>query len=252
MLGVEHRDAVTVLRMEHGKANALDLELLDGLSSALDMAARSDAVAVVLTGRGSIFSAGVDLFRLLDGGEAYIARFLPLLGSALEQLLRSPLPVVAAVNGHAIAGGCVVACACDRRVMNRDAGKVGVPELRVGVPFPAAALELVRAAVPRRYLQEVITLGRTYDAEAALERGLVDELQPADEVEERAVAVAVELASVGRETFALTKQQLRAPLLASIERTAGAFGGEVRRRWLDPESHATIRAYLDATLGKGG
>ena len=84
--------------------------------------------------------------------------------------------MVAAVNGHAIAGGCVIARAADARLMAEGAGRIGVPELLVGVPFPAAALEVVRFAVPREKVQSLIYTGRTLSAEEALGAGLVDEV----------------------------------------------------------------------------
>ena len=122
---------------------------------------------MIITGTGTIFSAGVDLRRLLDGGSAYLADFLPALDRMLRRLLFLPKPVVAAVNGHAIAGGCVLACACDRRLAARGPGRVGVTELLVGVPFPAVALETMRLVVPPHRLAEVVYTGRTWPVEDA-------------------------------------------------------------------------------------
>src|SRR5262245_6657115 len=123
-------DGVAVLRLAHGRANAMDAELCDALTEAMAQAA--SARAVVLTGTGGIFSAGVDLKRLLGGGRAYLDAFLPSWSRMFERVFFHPAPVVAAVNGHAIAGGCVLAAAADRRVMASDAGRIGVTELLVG------------------------------------------------------------------------------------------------------------------------
>ena len=120
-----------------------------------------------MTGRGNVFSAGVDLFKVLDGGGAYLDTFLPALHDALLRLFSLPRPVVAAINGHAIAGGCVLACTTDLRVMAEGDARIGMPEVRVGVPFPAAIFEFVRAAVGPRWLSEIVYLGRTYTPEAA-------------------------------------------------------------------------------------
>jgi len=221
MIHREPHGPITVLRMDHGKANAMDVELLDGLSEALAEADASDAQALVLTGTGRIFSAGVDLFRVLDGGAEYLGRFLPALSRALKDLFAFPRPVVAALNGHAIAGGCILACACDHRLMARGAdgsggsggGRIGVPELRVGVPFPSAALEILRFAIPRQHLQEVAYVGRTFSAEDALARGLVDELVDPDSLADRAIEAARNLAAIPPGTFQLSKRQLRRPTL---------------------------------------
>jgi Enoyl-CoA hydratase/isomerase len=137
------KDRVAVLAMRHGKANALDTELCQALCGALDEAA-AGAAAVVLTGAGPVFSAGVDLKRVTAGREGYVAAFLPELRRAFTRLATFELPVVAAVNGHAIAGGFILFAAADWAVMAEGPGRAGVTELLVGVPFPAVALELLR------------------------------------------------------------------------------------------------------------
>src|SRR5215470_10036601 len=115
MIERSQHDGILTLRLAHGKASALDVELLDALLRELDSVAE-DVRALVLTGTGSIFSAGVDLFRLTREGADYVRRFLPLLSRVLRALFTFPRPVVAAVNGHAIAGGCILALAADARL----------------------------------------------------------------------------------------------------------------------------------------
>src|SRR4051794_16388117 len=126
---------ITTIRLEHGKGNILDLELCREIEERLREA--SDASAVILTGSGSIFSAGVDLFRLTNEGVPYVEQFVPALDSMLRTLFLFPRPVVAAINGHAIAGGCILAAASDVRLMASGDGRIGVPELVVGVPMPS-------------------------------------------------------------------------------------------------------------------
>jgi enoyl-CoA hydratase len=133
-ISVDAHAGVHLVTVENGPVNVLDLELLRGLAETFHGLAEADAV--VLAGAGRAFSAGVDLHRILDGGRDYVAEFLPALSAALRAVFDHPRPVVAAVNGHAIAGGCVLVAACDRRLMS--AGTIGVTELLVGVPFPAA------------------------------------------------------------------------------------------------------------------
>src|SRR3990172_6187756 len=154
MIVREDRGSVAVLRMEHGKVNAIDVELFTELKEQLEAVERSEAVAAVLAGTGKAFSAGVDLFRLLQESENYVSGFLPVLVAGLEKLFLFPKPLVAAVNGHAIAGGCLMAFACDYRVAAGGAGTMGVPELLVGVPFPPLALEIMRFVVSHESLQK--------------------------------------------------------------------------------------------------
>ncbi|MFP3939841.1 MAG: enoyl-CoA hydratase/isomerase family protein [Thermoanaerobaculia bacterium] len=250
MIHREDRDGIAVLRIEHGKANALDAELLEGLAERLRELERDRPEAVVLTGTGSIFSAGVDLFRVLDGGRAYLERFLPVLGRSLERLFAFPGPVVAAVNGHAIAGGCILACACDLKVMAEGDGRIGVPELRVGVPFPVAALEILRFAVPPQHLQKLAYVGRTYGPRDAQAWGLVDELVPPERLLERSIEAARELAAIPAGSFELTKAHLRRPAVERIRAYRGEIDPGVAKLWAEETIHDHVREYLDRTIGR--
>jgi len=240
---------VTVLELRHKKANALDVELLAALEDELAAAERAGQ-AVVLTGTGSIFSAGVDLYRVLDGGTQYLDAFLPALDSALRRLFTFPRPAVAAINGHAMAGGWILACSCDYRVASLTAGKLGLPELHVGVAFPPIAVETVRFATPLSQLQALVLAGRTYSGEDAQRHGLVDEAVPAEAVLARAVSVASALANVPADAYRLTKEQLRAPTMERVA-AAGASGAAVRAQWASGDAAASIRAYMDRVVGKG-
>ena len=240
---------VAVLRLAHGKASALDLELLGEIQRKLAEVAASDARAVVLTGTGSIFSAGVDLFRLTNEGAPYVEKFFPAMVDAFADLFLFPRAVVAAINGHVIAGGAILAAAADSRIMTSGKATVGVPELVVGVPFPALALEIVRFGVPPQYVQEMVYKGSIVSGETALARGIVDELAAPESVLDHAVATAGELAQRPRDAFRITKQQLRQPYVdrarsfASADRDALDF-------WSAADTHRHIREYLDRTVGR--
>ena len=208
-------DGVAVLTIRHGKANALDTELCQALCGALDAAAAAGAAAVVLTGAGTVFSAGVDLKRVIAGRDGYVTAFLPELRRAFNCLASFELPVIAAVNGHAIAGGFIVAAAADWAVMAAGPGRVGVTELLVGVPFPAVALELLRLRAGDAQARSLALTGATFGAGEALTRGLVDEVVPAAELAGRSLAEARRLAALGP-AFRLTKRQLRQRFLARV------------------------------------
>ena len=252
MIQREDRDSVAVLRLEHGKANALDAELVTALADEIDAIRSADAPsAVVITGSGSIFSAGVDLYRFLDGGDEYLNQFFDALTRCFNRLFVFPRPVVAAINGHAIAGGAVFAAAADYRIMGDGKYKIGVPELRVGIPFPVAAIEILRFAASTQHLQELVYLGRTYTAEEAFRVGLIDEIAEPDALLDRALEVAGKLGAMPSARFGLTKLQLRAPSLDRIQRQAPHIDPEVLTGWKAPETHAAIREYVKETLEKG-
>lgn len=252
MIEREDRNGVAVVRMEHGKAQAMDTELLTALDDAFARLEREEPHAAVLTGTGSIFSAGVDLYRVLDGGKAYLDAFLPALTRAVRRLFAFPRPVVAAVNGHAIAGGCILACACDLKVMAEGDGRIGVPELRVGVPFPVAPLEVLRFAVPPQHLQKLAYVGRTYGARDALAWGLVDELAPPERLMDRAVEAAGELASIPAGSFEVTKAHLRRPTLERMDRLGPEIDPKVAELWGQDDVLEHVREYVERTIGKRG
>ncbi len=250
MIDVTHRGDTAILTMVHGKANAFDLELSEALTNAFDDCGRSRARAVVITARGSIFSAGVDLLRVMSGGASYLDVFLPTVSRTFETVFTFPKPVVAAVNGHAFAGGCILACAADSRLMARGPGRIGVPELLVGVPFPTVPLEIIRHAVAPQHLQSLVYSGDTFLADAALDRGLVDVVVDADRLLDAAIDAAEKLAALPPAAFAMTKNQLREPALARMREGKTRVDPAVQKRWKAPATLEAIHGYVERTLKK--
>ena len=248
MLEWKEDNGIGVLTLSHGKASALDLEFLDAIDSAFRDAEKYDAV--VVTGDGKIFSAGVDLFRLTNDGSEYVDRFLPSLDRAFLSILRCSRPVVAAVNGHAIAGGCLIALAADRALMATGGGRIGVPELRVGVPFPALAAQILESMAAPAVACRLALSGDTISAEKALELGLIDEVTSVEDLMPRSLAVARDLLSIPRDTFALTKKRWNEALIARAEEESKTFGAETLAIWRSPATHQTIRDYLARTVEK--
>lgn len=249
MIERSQQDGICTLRLAHGKANALDRELVDGLAAEL-AAIGDDVRAIVLTGTGSIFSAGVDLVRLVEGGAEYVREFLPRLGQCLQGLFTLPRPVVAAINGHAIAGGAVMALAADYRVMAEGGGRIGLPELFVGVPFPVEALEIIRFAVPRERVQGLIYAGHSLPASEAREAGLIDELAPASTLLARAQETAARLAEIPPAVFCQTKRMLRADSVGRMEHGRASYSREILEQWSSEPTMAHLREYVRRTLGK--
>lgn len=251
MIHREDHDGVAVLRLDHGKVNAIDAELFGELDERLDEVESAPEIrALVLTGTGGTFSAGVNLFKVRDHGPEYVEAFVPRVVGTFERLFTLPLPVVAAVNGHAIAGGLILALACDRRLLAEGDARLGLAELVVGVPFPTVALEIVRSQVPGRTAEDLILSARTFPGGEALALRLVDEIVPAGELLARSVETAARYGRIARGAFALSKRQLRAPAVALIERYRDEFDAEVIAGWKSAETRERISRYLDQTVGK--
>jgi enoyl-CoA hydratase len=238
----EARDGVVIARIERPPVNALDVETLNELSDLFDDLTEREVDAVVLTGSGSIFSAGADLRKVLEADPQDIAEGLDALTRCFRTLFVFQRPLVAAVNGHALAGGAVLTCACDHRVMGTS-GLIGAVELKAGVPFPAWALEVIRYGANNEHVAEIVNFGRMYEPLRALDVGLVDEVSEGD-VLERAIEAARELAAVPRNTFAITKRGLREKTVRAADALAHVIDDDVKAAWSSPEVLDAIRKQL--------
>ena len=248
---IERKDAdgIRVLKLAHGKVSALDIELGEAFVKEMDDAHDPSVKAVILTGSGSSFSAGVDLFRVLKDGPDYGRRFLPVLDDLLRAALTLPKPVIAAINGHAIAGGCILAATCDHRIMTEGAARIGIPELAVGVPFPALPLQIMSARVADGPLRDLVYTGRTVLIDEAKALGLIDEKCPSGMLMDRAMEIAERLLAIPAGAFALTKQAFYTPILERTKQLAD-MNARVVDAWLQQHTYDTIRAYLEKTVGK--
>ncbi|MDT8915044.1 enoyl-CoA hydratase/isomerase family protein [Amycolatopsis sp. PS_44_ISF1] len=239
---------IAVVTLDHGRGNTLDTATCRELVLQLAAAEAAGARAVVLTGAGSMFSAGVDLVGIDEGGAGYVSEFLPALSDAFLAVFGFPRPVVAALNGHAIAGGLVLAAACDHRVLTDGPARLGVTELLVGAPFPIAALEILRCAYGTTPLPGLIYSGAAVPGEDALARGLVDEIAPAGEVLGRARELAARLAELPAEAFAHTKAQLHRPYHERIAENQPSDDEQVERMWRSEAALAAVKSYVDRVL----
>ena len=241
-VAIEQRDGIALVRLQRPPANALDPELLAAGAAAAKQLAAERPAAVVIAGSGGFFSAGIDLklAPTLSGAEQGA------IVGAINELFYSwyslDLPVVAAVTGHAVAGGLILALCGDHRVGSL-AGRYGLTELRVGAPYPAAALAVVRAELTPATVRRLVLGAELIGAEAAREHELVDELAEPDGVVDAATDVARRLAELPPATYATVKAQLRAPALermrAALEHDPLADG------WLSGESAGAAAAVLD-------
>ena len=248
---IERKDAdgIRILKLAHGKVSAIDRELGEALTAEMKDAMHPSVKAVILTGSGSSFSAGVDLFRLIKDGPDYARRFLSVLDEFLRATLTFPKPLVAAINGHAIAGGCILAATCDHRIMTEGSGRIGIPELAVGVPFPSLPLQIMASRLIDGHLRDLVFSGRTVQVDDAKAMGLIDEKCPMGMLMDRASEVAQKLAAVPAGAFALTKEAFYTPILDRAGQLSD-LNARVSDAWLQQETYDTIKTYLDKTIKK--
>jgi enoyl-CoA hydratase len=234
---------IHLIRLEYGKANAIEGRFVSSLSAELDRAIEGGKKAIVLTGRDGFFSAGLDLRGLPDEREE-MSLFLDEFEKLMEKLLEYPLPLVAAVNGHAIAGGCILASTGDVRIGAAGSYKIGVSEVTLGIVFPASAFEIMRATLARPFVPEVLLGGKLLDPKQAVEAGILHRLVPADELLVHAEAAARELGEKPSVAFRHSKLALRAPILERIEKTRSISRQLFLDTWCSPEVAERRKAML--------
>jgi enoyl-CoA hydratase/carnithine racemase len=220
VIDLDRDGAVFVLRMRAGE-NKVNPAFLRQLNRALDhVEASQGGAALVTTGEGRFYSTGLDLAWLAGEGAGQARALLGELHTALARLLTFPMVTVAAINGHAFAGGALLALAHDVRVMRADRGFVCMPEvdLRTGRPLTDGMYALLSARLPAASAHEALVTGRRYGGPEALQKGFVQEAVAEGEVLPRAVEIARELASKDRATLGALKRGLFAPALEALAR----------------------------------
>lgn len=199
-------DGIATIRVDDGKVNAIDVAVLAALDTALDECAGDRAI--VLCGREGVFSAGLDR-ALLDAPAERIGELAVALTRTVMRLWTEPRPVVAAATGHAVAGGTVLAMACDHAVAADGDFRWGLNETAIGLPLPQWVIDLARSTVRADRLEGLVLSGRLIDSREAVEVGFAGELAPPGDVVAVAHRRAAELAAPPAAVYAETKRRLR-------------------------------------------
>ncbi|WP_326560575.1 enoyl-CoA hydratase/isomerase family protein [Micromonospora sp. NBC_01796] len=186
---LEISDGIGTIRLERPPMNALNTQVQEELrSAAATVTTDSDVRAVIVYGGEKVFAAGADIKEMADMSYVDMAARAVELSSALGAIARIPKPVVAAITGYALGGGCELALACDWRVAAQDA-KLGQPEIKLGIIPGAGGTQRLARLVGPAWAKDLIMSGRMVDATEALAIGLVDRVVPADRVYAEAVAL---------------------------------------------------------------
>jgi enoyl-CoA hydratase len=241
LVDFSERGDVAVVTMNRPPANALSPELLRELLAALERLRATPPSAVVLTGTAKFFSAGLDLRIVPALSEEELTQMARDVNGVAAGWYTLPRPLVAAVNGHAVAGGFVIALCGDFRI-GPTSGRFGLTEVKAGVPYPSAAMSVVRAELTPAVARRLVLRGELFDAAAMRDFGVFDEVVADGDVLERAIELAGELAALPRATFTTVKAQLRH---GALERERGAFGGATSARAATAEALDAARRLLD-------
>jgi Delta3-Delta2-enoyl-CoA isomerase len=238
---VERQGSLSILRLDKTRGNAIDDALLEDMARWIVEATRDDQLRGVLlaSAHPKLFCPGLDLVSLVDRDREAMRDFMNRFATVLWGLFGLLKPVVAAINGPAVAGGCILAMAADARVIARGA-PIGLNEVKIGVPLPWSVVILLKSTVPPTSLAEVALLGRNFDGEEAVRVGLADAVVERDQLEAAALARLQEFAEKDALAFGATKGWLRSQTVATMK----AHETETADVWLDAWFSAPTRERL--------
>jgi 3,2-trans-enoyl-CoA isomerase len=239
---VEIVEGIATVALSRGKVNALNNTLVDELMQCLEtLAADGDITAIVLTGRGKFFSFGFDIPDFLSFSQAEFTDFLTRFSGLYTYLFTFPKPVVAALNGHTIAGGCMLALACDYRIMIAGRAKISLNEITFGASVFAGSTEMLRFWVGSARATDVLYSGAMYSAEEALDIDLIQAVSHEDQLIDRARQVAADLAAKPAPAFAGIKSLLRKPIVDEMIRREAESIREFVQIWYTEDTWVNIQ-----------
>lgn len=244
---VERQGHLVVLRMDKARGNAIDEPFVEELLNVCrDLAGDEGARGVLLaSAHPKLFCPGLDLVTLFEYDRPAMERFLLTFGEATLALFSLPKPLLAAIAGHAVAGGCVLALTADHRVLRRGS-QIGLNEVRVGIPLPWSVAILLKAAVPPASLSRVALLGQNFTDEEARAVGLVHELAEGEGFEGHCLARLEEFAEKDPTALGRTKAYLREGAIREMIGQEAARTTEFLNAWFGPAGRAGIRQTVEA------
>lgn len=244
LIDVERRERVMLVLQRYG-SNAIDDALLAALDGTIGSLDQDGGPPVVLaSAHPTIFSPGLDLKKLDGRPRDAVRAVMRSFNALLRRIAVYPGPVVAAIGGHAIAGGCLLALACDRRVMARAHARLGLSEINLGIPVPAGAAAMLLALYPTRSVEQLVLEGDGFGGERAFELALVERLADTEAVLDDAVRLADRLASRPQAAYATAKRYLRSDLAAAMERRDEAELESFLDHWYNPATQDRIGAMV--------
>lgn len=246
MLNISEHGAVREINLARPPVNALDLALLQALRSAVESGVRDGVRGIVLSGAPGLYSAGVDIPALLTKDRRGVREYWGELFALCATLARAPIPLAAAVTGHAPAGGAVLALFCDYRVMAEGAFKIGLNEVQVGLLVPECIQLALRRVVGRHRAERLLVAGTMLESDAALACGFVDELVPVEQVVVRATAWLEALLALPAAAMLATRELARADLAIAYADLEALPLDAFTDAFFQPQTQATLQQWMAA------
>ena len=243
---VSVKDRLATITLDRGKSNAMNRELIVEFNDMLNNISKDDNIGgVILTGKAPFFSAGLDLVELYGYNEEEAKSFFELFFSFTANLVAFKKPIVAAISGHSPAGGCVMALACDYRIMAEGQFIIGLNEVPVGIIVPNSIFQLYSFWIGSAEASRSLLTGRLYNPEEALKAGLVDEIVKNESLltsAERKIKKFMELES---NTWSQSKLNIRAELIAAVSGNQSVTLEKMLVQWWSPSTRHILKTILE-------
>jgi enoyl-CoA hydratase/carnithine racemase len=244
---LEHHNHVAILKLSRGVTNAINLELIDELSGTLRKIKDDPKThgLVLTSANDKFFSIGLDIPWLFPLGQEDFASFYKAFNRLCIDLFTLPKPTVAAIIGHATAGGCILALCCDYRLIAEGRKFMGLNEIKLGVPVPFAADCILRHLVGFRTARDITDSGNFYTGEKLLEMGLVDEMLPLNQVVSTARELITDFGEKSQEAFATIKANRTKPVESEILAQLEAREKSFVELWYSPKARERLKEAME-------
>ncbi|RME04103.1 MAG: enoyl-CoA hydratase/isomerase family protein [Deltaproteobacteria bacterium] len=253
ILTTARQAGMLLVEMNNRKANAINREFLEAFEPLFEEVEEDETISVVvLSGYDRFFSAGLDIVSLLAYDREEMADFIDLLRKTFLRFFALPAPVLVAINGHAIAGGAILALAGDARVMIEGEGRFGLNEVLLGLPLPLVAIDIFRYAVPNPAVQSyVLFSGAIFSPRQARELKLIDEVIAPDDFRGRVIEIAGTWGDKESAPVRKMKELLRAPTIAEIEQRLEETEDPFLDFWFSESAQEKLHRIRERIEGKG-
>ncbi len=247
MIRIEHHGEVAIVKLDRGVTNTIDLQLVEELSETLQGVTHDPGVHSLVLGSSNerFFSIGFDIPQLFGLARQDFKFFYQTFNRVCMDLYTLPKPTIAAITGHAIAGGCILALCCDYRFIAQGRKLMGLNEIRLGVPVPYLADCVLRHIVGVRYARDIMDIGEFYQPEESLQMGIVDQVLPLEQVLPKSIEKARLLGGSPQEAFAMIKrnrvERVEAQVLMRLAEKERFFVD----RWYSDEARERLREAME-------
>lgn len=244
-LQLRKEEGYSILSFDRGKSNPMNLQMFEEMIAVFrELKEDSSVKGVIIAGKENFFSSGLDLPEIMTYDKAKTRKFWEAFMDMIIELVSFPKPLVSAITGHAPAGGCIVAVACDYRIMAGGNFKIGLNEIPVGIVVPRHIFELYAFWVGRHRAYQFLMEGRLMNPQQASDAGLIDVVVPAEQVLEAAERKMAQYLKFDQKTWSTTKLNLRRDLIDTVTNYDEDLLDKVIEHWFDPHTQAILNGFV--------